>query len=67
VVFLTPEGGARLAQVGGAKVLPGVTFTAKTVLDVCVYLEVNRIQVTIFRPTRESDNISLLFEGQPYA
>ena len=42
VVFLTPEGGARLAQVGGAKVLPGVTFTAKTVLDVCVYLEVSR-------------------------
>jgi hypothetical protein len=30
VLFRTPEGGARLAQVGGAKVLPGVTFTAKT-------------------------------------
>ena len=30
VLFRTPDGGARLAQVGGAKVLPGVTFTAKT-------------------------------------
>lgn len=42
VVFRTPEGGARLAQVGGAKVLPGITFTAKTVLDVCVYKEVSQ-------------------------
>ena len=35
------DGGARLAQVGGAKVFPGVTFTAKTVLDVRVYREEN--------------------------
>ena len=39
VVELREDGGARLAQIGGAKVLPGVTFTAKTVLDVNVYLE----------------------------
>ena len=38
VVYRT-ENGARLFQVGGAKVLPGVTFTAKTVLDVVTYLE----------------------------
>jgi hypothetical protein len=41
VVSLTGNGGARLSQVGGAKVLPGVTFTAKTVLDVSVYTEAN--------------------------
>ena len=28
--------GARLAQVGGARVLPGITFTARTLLDVKV-------------------------------
>ena len=28
-------------QVGGAKVLPGVTFKAKTVLDVKIYTENN--------------------------
>ena len=28
-----------MRQVGGAKVLPGITFTAKTVLDVAVFLE----------------------------
>ncbi len=43
VLTRTRKGGARLAQVGGAKVLPGVTFTAKTVLDVEVYLEDNPI------------------------
>lgn len=32
-----------MSQVGGAKVLPGVTFTAKTVLDVKVYTENNPI------------------------
>lgn len=36
-----PDGGARLMQVGGAKVLPGVTFTAKTVLDIRTYTESN--------------------------
>ena len=30
---------ACVRQVGGAKVLPGITFTAKTVLDVAVFLE----------------------------
>jgi hypothetical protein len=39
VIFRTPEGGARLLQVGGAKVLPGITFKATTVLDICVYKE----------------------------
>mmetsp|Transcript_8333 Transcript_8333/g.8305 ORF Transcript_8333/g.8305 Transcript_8333/m.8305 type:complete len:388 (+) Transcript_8333:299-1462(+) len=39
VVSLTGNGGARLSQVGGAKVLPGVTFTAKMVLDVNIYKE----------------------------
>ena len=38
VLSRTSSGGARLAQVGGAKVFPGLTFTAKTVLDVEVYL-----------------------------
>jgi len=33
--------GSRLFQVGGAKVLPGVTFTATTVLDVRTYEEDN--------------------------
>lgn len=37
------DGGAILEQVGGAKVLPGVTFKAKTVLDVCTYKEGNPI------------------------
>lgn len=34
-----PDGGARLMQVGGAKILPGLTFKAKTVLDVKLYDE----------------------------
>lgn len=38
-VLYRTERGARLSQVGGAKVLPGVTFTAKTVLDVVTYTE----------------------------
>ena len=38
-VLYRTENGARLLQIGGANVLPGVTFTAKTVLDVCTYLE----------------------------
>lgn len=33
------ENGARLAQVGGATLAPGITFTAKTTLDVTEYLE----------------------------
>ena len=49
VVFRTAEGGARLAQVGGAKVLPGVTFTAKTVLDVNVYKEVINVPFFCFQ------------------
>ena len=36
VVARTAQG-ARLLQVGGAKVLPGVTFTAKTLLDVATH------------------------------
>jgi len=47
VVYRTENGGARLSQVGGAKVLPGVTFTAKTVLDVCVYLEENPLPASM--------------------
>jgi hypothetical protein len=43
VVARRADGGARLSQVGGAKIIPGVTFTAKTVLDVSVYLEDNPI------------------------
>mmetsp|Transcript_34727 Transcript_34727/g.63429 ORF Transcript_34727/g.63429 Transcript_34727/m.63429 type:complete len:404 (+) Transcript_34727:82-1293(+) len=39
VEYRTDDGGARLSQVGGAKVLPGVTFKAKTVLDVRPYDE----------------------------
>ena len=39
IVSSLPKGGARLLQVGGAKVLPGVTFTAKILLDVNLYLE----------------------------
>lgn len=41
VLSRNPDGGARLLQVGGAKVLPGVTFKAKTVLDVNIYTENN--------------------------
>ena len=40
VLFRTVNG-SRLLQVGGAKVLPGVTFTATTVLDVRTYEEDN--------------------------
>jgi hypothetical protein len=47
VVERYPDGGARLAQVGGARVLPGVTFTAKTVLDVRVYREDSPIPETM--------------------
>jgi hypothetical protein len=43
VMSRTASGGARLLQIGGAKVLPGVTFTAKTVLDVNIYTEDNPI------------------------
>jgi hypothetical protein len=39
VVSRTADGGARLAQVGGAKVLPGVTFKANLMLDVVPYDE----------------------------
>lgn len=39
--------GARLSQVGGAKVLPGVTFTAKITLDVTTYLEDNPIPMSM--------------------
>lgn len=39
VLSRNKRGGARLLQIGGANVLPGVTFTAKTVLDVDIYLE----------------------------
>ena len=46
VVYRTARG-ARLSQVGGAKVLPGVTFTAKTVLDVITYLEDTPIPATM--------------------
>ena len=46
VVYRTARG-ARLSQVGGAKVLPGVTFTAKTVLDVVTYLEDSPIPATM--------------------
>ena len=34
-----PDGGARLYQVGGANVLPGITFKASVTLDVKIYLE----------------------------
>ncbi len=37
VLSTTPEGGARLQQVGGAKLAPGVVFKATTTLDVAVY------------------------------
>jgi len=42
-VLYRTDHGARLSQVGGAKVLPGVTFTAKTVLDVVTYTETTPI------------------------
>jgi len=39
VVELYSGGGARLRQVGAAKLAPMVTFTAKTILDVRTYLD----------------------------
>mmetsp|Transcript_84702 Transcript_84702/g.133292 ORF Transcript_84702/g.133292 Transcript_84702/m.133292 type:complete len:371 (-) Transcript_84702:62-1174(-) len=39
VMYRTKNGGARLSQIGAAKVLPGITFRAKTVLDVIPYDE----------------------------
>ena len=46
VVYRTARG-ARLSQVGAANVFPGVTFTAKTVLDVVTYLEDTPIPATM--------------------
>ena len=34
-----PDGGARIYQVGGANVLPGITFKASVTLDIRTYLE----------------------------
>jgi len=56
VMYRTPDGGARLKQVGGAKVFPGVTFTAKTVLDVNIYPESNPLPLSMQSPS--------LFEAQ---
>lgn len=39
VLSRTADGGARLAQVGAANVLPGITFNARTTLDVVPYDE----------------------------
>jgi hypothetical protein len=36
-----PDGGAKLFQVGGANVLPGITFKASVMLDIRTYLEEN--------------------------
>lgn len=37
VLSTTPDGGARLQQVGGAQLAPGVVFKATTTLDVAIY------------------------------
>lgn len=62
------DGGARLLQVGGAKVLPGVTFKAKTVLDVRLYTETKPIPESMFQP--HSSTAQPLARGvfpRPYA
>lgn len=44
-------------QVGGAKVLPGVTFTAKTVLDVKIYTENNPIPSSMIANFIDEKNV----------
>jgi DNA-binding transcriptional MerR regulator len=44
------SGGARLLQIGGAKVLPGITFKARTVLDVKLHPEDNPLTDTQLHP-----------------
>lgn len=59
VLSRTPNGGARLRQVGGAKVLPGVTFRASTVLDVNIYDENNPLPASMFYSDEDSTNVNL--------
>lgn len=69
IVYRTDDGGARLKQVGGAKVLPGVTFTAKTVLDIAVYTEENPISDDLLAcnppSNKTSEEVRLYYKGMP--
>ena len=74
VMSRTASGGARLLQIGGAKVLPGVTFTAKTILDVNIYTEDNPIPFDMISNFIDEETIDVdsipLRRGtfpQPYA
>jgi hypothetical protein len=44
-----PDGGARMYQVGGANVLPGITFKASVVLDIRIYQENNPLPSSMFQ------------------
>jgi len=57
-VLETYVNGSKLLQVGGAKVLPGITFTAKTVLDVRTYLEDNPIPEYMIANSSEKESSS---------
>jgi len=72
VLSRTSDGGARLLQVGGAKVLPGVTFTAKTVLDVKIYTENAPIPNSMIANFIDESNVDTIplrrgIFPQPYA
>ena len=51
------DGGATLLQIGGAKVFPGVTFTAKTVLNVTTYREEEPIPESMIAPALKASSI----------
>ena len=73
------DGGARLYQVGGANVLPGITFKASVTLDVRIYLEDNPLPPEKFHSylaenntnsNKASSSYTLLQRGifpRPYA
>lgn len=57
-------------MLGSAKVLPGITFTAKTVLDVHIFTEKNPIPESmvadyIFDTSSSSQNSALVSRNQP--
>lgn len=57
VLFRTEDGGARLDQVGEAKVLPGIKFQARAVLDVVPYDEQNPIPINMLMDSIFPDRV----------
>eukprot|EP01039_Chlorochromonas_danica_P006969 gene6969-7710_t len=64
------RGGARLLQIGAAKVLPGLTFRAKTVLDVALYPEDDPLPPACLLGVGQDSSTTPLVRGvfpRPYA